>query len=135
MTIDLDITVRDNGARSWLASSGRIEDAIGQGLGEWAENVLDDQLYGEDKYAPPPPNSRYIRTGRLGRGFGLMRQGRTAVRFFNLVGHAFRVVGDAEGHGQAGIHAGRWWLARQRIEARLDNALDRIGRAIERVMR
>jgi hypothetical protein len=30
---------------------------------------------------------------------------------------------------------GRWWLARQRVEARTDDALERIGRAIERELR
>jgi hypothetical protein len=107
---------------------------IGRELGLWAEDVLDDQLYGEDKYAPPPPNSRYIRTGRLGRGYGLMRHG-LAVRIFNLTPYTGYVVGDAEGRGQAGIHQGRWWLARQRVEARLGDATERIGRAIERELR
>jgi hypothetical protein len=104
-------------------------------LGNWAQDVLDDHLYGEDKYAPPPPNSKYIRTGRLGRGYGLMRHSRTAVRLFNLTPYTGWVVGDAAGQGQAGIHAGRWWLARQRVEARLDDATERIGRAIERELR
>jgi hypothetical protein len=134
--IDLSIELSGaNAAQATLRRGTRLDDVIGRELGRWAEDVLDDHLYGEDKYAPPPPNSRYIRTGRLGRGYGLMRHSRTAVRIFNLTPYTGYVVGDADGRGQAGIHQGRWWLARQRVEARLDDATERIGRAIERELR
>jgi hypothetical protein len=134
--IDIDIQLSGaTGAQRALSRGTKLEDVIGRELGRWAEDVLDDHLYGEDKYAPPPPNSKYIRTGRLGRGYGLMRHSRTAVRIFNLTPYTGYVVGDAQGQGQAWMHAGRWWLARQRVEARLDDATERIGRAIERELR
>jgi hypothetical protein len=134
--IDIDIQLSGaTGAKRTLSRGTKLEDVIGRELGNWAQDVLDDHLYGEDKYAPPPPNSKYIRTGRLGRGYGLMRHSRTAVRIFNLTPYTGYVVGDAAWQGQAAIHAGRWWLARQRVEARLDDATERIGRAIERELR
>jgi hypothetical protein len=134
--IDLEITLSGaTGAQRALSRGTKLDDVIGRELGLWAEDVLADRLYGEDKYAPPPPNSKYIRTGRLGRGYGLMRHSRTAVRIFNLTPYTGYVVGDAQGQGQAWMHAGRWWLARQRVEARLDDATERIGKAIERELR
>jgi hypothetical protein len=63
-----------------------------------------------------------------------MRHSRTAVRIFNLTPYTGYVVGDAAGQGQARRMA-HWWLARQRVEARLDDATERIGRAIERELR
>lgn len=113
--------------RAWLAKGEKLDEPIGRALGEWATETLDGQLYGSANYAPPPPNSRYIRTGTLGAGWGLSRHSQTGVTFLNMTSYTGYVVGNEEGGGQAGIHAGRWWLARKRIEDRLDAAVERIS--------
>lgn len=131
--IQLDIKL--HGIDRVLATLRRgvnLDDAIGQGLGDWAKDLLDGQLYGMENYAPPPANSTYIRTGRLGANWGLSRPRKTAVSFDNPTAYARYVVGDKHGGRQAAIHAGRWWLARKRIERATPEAHDRIGKAIRR---
>ncbi len=133
----IEVQVKTEGGpaiEAWLAKGYKLDEPIGQGLGEWASETLDGQLYGSDKYAPPPAGSRYIRTGRLGAGWGLMRHGKTGVKFFNLVDYAAYVVGDGDGNNQAGIHAGRWWLATHRIEAQLEKLAAAISKAIDKVL-
>lgn len=116
-----------------LAKGIDLDDPIARAMGEWATETLDGQLYGMGNYAPPPPNSRYIRTGNLGAGWGLMRHSRTGVTFFNMTPYAVYVIGDDNGHGQA-RHMGHWWLARKRIEDRLPGAINRIDGEVARAL-
>lgn len=120
---------------AWLRRGVNLETVVRRELGEWAQDHLDGRLYGMENYAPPPPNSKYIRTGRLGAGWYLMRAGRTGVRFVNMTPYAGYVVGDGNARRQAAIHAGRWWLARRRTEAALPDAQKRIRAGIHRALR
>ena len=111
---------------AWLRRGVNLERPIGDELGAWATDHLDGELYGMENYAPPPPNSTYIRTGRLGANWGMMRRGKTGVVFYNMTAYAGYVVGDKDGRRQASIHAGRWRLARKRTEAAIPEAQRRI---------
>jgi hypothetical protein len=81
------------------------------------------------KYPPPPPGSRYRRTGTYGRAWTVRRNptGRRQFAGYTLIGHAVQRVreytkyvgGDAYGLQQAMIHEGRWVLARDAIEAEM----------------
>ena len=113
----------------------KLGDEIGDELREWAKDHLDGQLYGMENYAPPPPNSTYIRTGRLGANWGLQRKGKQSVTFYNMSPYAGYVVGDGKGNRQAAIHAGRWWLARKRTEAAIPELERRIKARMDRVLR
>ncbi len=131
--ITLDVKLR--GVDRVLATLRRgvdLDAAIGQGLGEWAKDLHDGQLYGMENYAPPPANSSYIRTGRLGANWGLSRPRKTAVSFNNTSSYARYVVGDSQGGRQAAIHAGRWWIARKKILAAVPEAHNHINRAVRR---
>lgn len=129
--IELDVHIDgDDALVLWLKKGIDLDDAIGRGLGDWAKDMLDKRLYGTRNYAPPPASSKYVRTGTLGANWGLARHGKTGVEFQNMTGYAGYVVGGSEGEGQAGIHAGRWWLARKRIEEGLDDADKAISKAI-----
>lgn len=130
----IDLTITPRGFDAMLARIRRginLDDAIGRGLGEWAKETLDDELYGQNQYPSPPPNSRYIRTGNLGRNWGLARQGKTGVKFQNTAAYARYVVGAGSGQGQARRMA-HWWLGRRKIEARLPQAKTMIGREIRK---
>jgi len=133
--IDLDIGIDGEDVIAlWLRKGIDLDKPIAQGLGDWAADTLDDRLYGMHNYAPQPAGSTYVRTGRLGSNWGLQRgPGETAVTFYNMTSYAGYVVGDGEGQGQA-RHMGHWWLGRKRIEERLDGALDKIAKAIMRVL-
>ena len=119
-------------AMSWLRRGVNLERVIGDELGAWAGDHLDGELYGMENYAPPPPNSTYIRTGRLGANWGLARRGRSSVVFNNMTPYAGYVVGNSKGYGQAAAHVGRWWLARKRTEAAIPTAQRRIRARIHR---
>lgn len=129
----IELNVNIDGADSmelWLHKGIDLDAAIGKGLGEWASDLLDDQLYGTRNYAPPPAGSKYIRTGNLGANWALARKGTTGVEFQNMTGYAGYVVGDEKGGTQAWFHQGRWWLAIKKIEAGLDDADKAISMAI-----
>lgn len=108
----------------------RLETGLSSILGEWATETLDGDLYGMANYAPPPPNSTYVRTGRLGSNWGLRRNGRLSVVFENATDYAGYVVGNNDGAGQAGIHAGRWWIARKKIETKIQKLKARVERHV-----
>jgi hypothetical protein len=134
--IDLTIKVQDDRALQMkLRKLADADKVISETLGEWASETLDSELYGMGNYAPPPPNSTYIRTGRLGANWGLRRVGRTAVEFFNLTSYARYVVGNAAGGGQAAIHVGRWWLGRRKIEQRIERLADMLKTAFDKAAR
>ena len=133
----IDYVIQVNGADSVALSLRKLEnldEVIAGAMGQWATKTLDGQLYGEDKYPPPPAGSRYIRTGNLGRGWGVMRSGKTSVQFFNGTPYGPYVVGDSSGSGQAGIHAGRWWIALKRVEEQVDSLGDQIEQAVARLI-
>lgn len=58
-------------------------------------------------YPPPPPNSTYVRTGKLGQGWtrDAAKAKKMRLEFSNKVPYARYVQGK---HWQAKIHKGRW---------------------------
>lgn len=72
------------------------------------------------QYPPPPPDSRYERTGDLGAGWkpsGPTVSGSGIItRIINDVSYAEFVYGDEVGDGQAYMHRGRWITIPQAIE-------------------
>ncbi len=84
-------------------------------------------------YPPPPPKSKYVRTYRFKNAWRTSEvPGGIAIR--NAVTdrrgrlYPVYVVGDAEGQGQAQVHAGRWPVFRQVT----DDAVQRLPLAILR---
>ena len=78
----IQLDVRPRGADRVLAFLRRgvnLEPVVARELGAWAQDHLDGRLYGMENYAPAPANSTYVRTGNLGRNWGLARHGKTGV--------------------------------------------------------
>ena len=100
-----------NQLRRLAANSPRIVD---NELGKWARMVRG--ILKATRYPPPPPRSKYIRTGRLANSWsaGRERMGVWSIR--NSASYSGYVVGDAKGNGQAYMHKGRWWIGRNIIE-------------------
>lgn len=134
----IQFDIKTSGAPEAIKSIEKLvelDDKLGGILGEWAKGTLDDDLYGMGNYAPPPANSKYIRTGRLGSNWGLRRNGKLSVIFGNATDYAGYVVGNNDGAGQAAIHAGRWWIARKKIEARVPELEAKVDRYIDELGR
>ncbi len=129
-----DFGVSLDGAGSieaWLRKGSDLGDKFERELGNWADDVLRDDLSGTANYASPPAGSTYVRTGEFGASWEV-RKNRLSVEFVNRAAHAVHVVGDAAGTRQARIHAGRWWLMRKRIENRLPDAMQRMGKVVDK---
>ena len=109
----------------------------------WLRYEIDDLLEGFNeqlgkelrKYPPPPPQSKYIRTGRLGRGWGVdIQRSRLNVSAIssNRVPYAPFVMGDNQLP-----HFSHWRTASSIISTRLrdlETRLDRAARSLEQRM-
>lgn len=110
--------------RALTANSKQIRsDAIIAGFGQaqkkWAEGVK-----AKVSVQPPPiPDSRYVRTGDLVKGWKitgpLLSASGLTVRLNNATRYVRYVYGDEQGRGQVRVHQGRWVL--------LSDAIDRDG--------
>ena len=105
-----------------------IERAITQSVDGVADVLMGDMKI----YPPPPPNSRYVRTGKLGRGW--QKHVGFPKSWVGNVGVAYaRYVQDYD--WQAAIHRGRWqtteMIARKRmhdIQRLIEQSLERWAR-------
>ena len=132
----IDLNLEVYGDTAMIAALGKLEhmdDILARELAEWGSEVVDGQLYGMSHYPAPPPDSTYIRTGNLAGGWGLQREGKSAIKIYNMTPYAGYVVGDNNADWQARIHAGRWWLARKRVEEALPRFIERIRDAINKL--
>ena len=91
-------------------------------MGRWAQGVR-RKLKGTP-YPPPRPNQKYKRTGRLASSWAARRVGAGRYAIVNRAAgrsgpYAVYVVGDRRGSGQAWMHVGRWWKAKNIIEEEL----------------
>lgn len=74
-------------------------------------------------YPAMRPRQKYRRTGRLANSWAVERVQPSRIRFLNRAraprgGRPYPtfVIGDSRRQGQAWMHIGRWWLARNVIE-------------------
>lgn len=133
----IDLSIKVNGVEQVTRALRKLEnldDILAREMGLWAMETLDGHLYGMQNYAPPPAGSRYVRTGNLGANWGVLRPGRTSVAFTNATSYGPFVVGDSSGAGQAAIHAGRWWIALNRVEGQVDKLADKIEDAVGKAL-
>lgn len=96
---------------------------------KWVDETNRGQLHGRDKYPPERPGQRYVRTGALGAGFRYEPVAPSHYRFTNDVVYTRWVVGDSDGGGQAWFHRGRWWTAKERVEAQEPGLIDALEKA------
>lgn len=81
-------------------------------------------------YPPPPPGSRYRRTGMLGKSITTrVEEGRRKIT--GIIGTALRyapyvisTTRTRDGRGpQAWMHRGRWWTLQDEVRARKDDII------------
>ena len=115
-----DVTVTITGSqrvmnklRRLAADSPQVVDKV---LTEWSRETT-AALKGK-KYPAPRPGQKYKRTGRLANSWHVERRKAGQVAIVNNArsprGHYYPgyVVGDGKGAGQAWMHKGRWYIAR-----------------------
>lgn len=68
-----------------------------------------------EEYPEERPYQTYVRTGKLGFGWQVIKQDR-GYQVKNNVPYGKYVVGSAYGTGQAWMHVGRWQLLRDVVE-------------------
>ena len=101
----------------------------------WAQMVR-AKLKGT-KYPPRRPGQRYKRTGRLANSWKVVAAGKNAWGIENnatgprgRVPYPSFVVGNAQGKGQAWMHKGRWWKAREIVEGEIPSLREDIEKDI-----
>lgn len=92
------------------------------------------------RYPPPRPRQRYRRTGRLANSWAVERIAASQIRILNRAQapggrgpYPTYVVGDFRRQGQAWMHRGRWWLARDVIEEEIPTLRRSIVSEIRRI--
>ena len=81
---------------------------------------------------------KYIRTGRYGRGFVVVKTGYKTKRAYSLINpvpYAPYVGGNASGQRQAKIHAGRWPLIASAVNQQAIKLTDQINTRIKKAIR
>jgi hypothetical protein len=87
------------------------------------------------KYPPPPPNSRYRRTLKLGRSWDFeVKASLFAVEA--IIGNNTPYGPDVQGAGQqAEIHQGRWQTDQDVLERNLSFIDEEVGEEVEKKLR
>jgi hypothetical protein len=128
--IDIELLGLEEILRRWANVPG-INSALGRIMALWARTVVATRLRGRGHYPAPPAGSTYIRTGRLGAGWDVRMTGPLEHRIVNPTIYATYVVGER----QAWMHRGRWWTARQRIDAALPDLVRQMRQAVANLLR
>lgn len=83
------------------------------------------------KYPPPPKNSTYRRTGKLGRSW-THRVNINLLTTTALLGNNTPYAPDVQGEGtQVPIHQGRWQTDLQVLTANIDYIVEEVGARID----
>lgn len=128
--------------------NGKIK-ALGDGVGEMLEDATREAAFYVQSqippYPPPPPGSRYRRTGTLGRDITsvnaveVKRLGREVVgKLWTDLVYAPWVISEEEvaGRGpQAWMHQGRWWILQAVARDARDGVVAIYRRAVARLRR
>jgi len=87
--------------------------------------------------AEPPerPGQTYIRTGILRSSWSDLKRGDSEYSIINDASQRGRmyptyVLGNGGGGGQAGVHRGRWWVAREVVEGELSTLITALSTGI-----
>jgi len=99
---------------------------------QWAQNK--SKQLRKKAYPAERPGQRYIRTGRLGKGWRAMNPKPGQWSILNTTKYASFVVGDTTGKGQAWMHRGRWWTARKEIEKSTPTLTQALAEALQELI-
>lgn len=87
------------------------------------------------RYPPQPPNSRYRRTGTLGRKWTFAVR-RKLFGIETLFGNNTLYAPDVQGQGtQAEIHAGRWQTDQDMLDQKGDEFVQEVNEEIDDLLR
>jgi hypothetical protein len=86
------------------------------------------------KYPPPPENSTYRRTGKLGRSW-THRANANLITATALIGNNTPYGPDVQGEGtQMPIHQGRWQTDLQVLTANIDYIVEEVAARIDEIL-
>lgn len=133
------ITIKVNGydrvANNMRRLATELDRELDKDVRAWAQDTRGDLK--SEPYPPKRPNQRYVRTGRLANSWGVRKAGPSRYEIHNSAQYAHYVVGTHLGNtpdaGQAWMHVGRWWLARDIVQARAPELTRRISAKIRKL--
>lgn len=86
------------------------------------------------KYPPPPPNSTYRRTGKLGRSW-THRTRANLITATALIGNNTPYAPEVQGEGyQTEVHQGRWQTDLQVLTANTDYIVEEVAAQIDTIL-
>ncbi|MCA9367181.1 HK97 gp10 family phage protein [Candidatus Kaiserbacteria bacterium] len=87
------------------------------------------------KYPPPPPNSTYRRTGKLGRSW-THRVNVNLITTTALIGNNTPYAPDVQGEGmQAEVHQGRWQTEKQVLDNNADYIVEEVAARLDELLK
>lgn len=117
-SLDIEIEGYDRLTRSLEKLTRGMPGMTSRVIRKWAAGTR--AILKATPYPPKRPKQRYIRTGRLANSWTVAHtpEGATIVNHASARGREYArfVVGNAAGEGQAWMHRGRWWKARDVID-------------------
>lgn len=121
----------DNALRRLVANLPRVSKDV---VYKWAQGTR--AILKSTSYPPKRFKQRYVRTGQLANRWRAARtpHGATIINQAAQRGrnYATYVVGDATGKGQAWMHKGRWWRARDVIDEELPELRRQLAEAVRK---
>lgn len=120
---------------------------LGKDLGPELKQLSDRAaVYAHSKvppYPPPPPNSRYTRTGTLGRRITTKARKLGPTRYVGVIGtdvkYAPWVISTSKGKNSAGpqawMHKNRWWTLQGVIKDNREGIVEIYRQGIRRLLR
>lgn len=112
-----------------LLASEMASEIVDPVLGDWTKDVRYNLK--AEPYPPKRPKQTYVRTGLLANSWSAEQVAPGKWRINNSANYSQFVVGDAQGHGQAWMHQGRWWLAREVVDGYTDDLTQRLSKDLE----
>lgn len=138
----MNVTMQIDGLRKLAEKSEKLQLNFGTELEFKGNQIVEHLKDSVPTYPPPPPNSTYQRTGRLGRGF------RTDVKplqhgvkmiLSNVVVYSPYVISSERtksGAGpQARIHRGRWYTLQGHVLKNVDYIKKEFQALIRRMLK
>lgn len=132
MPLDFSLEIRgyNRVANNLRRLASDLESELDEPMYRWAQDTR--AALKSTPYPPKRPNQRYIRTGRFASSWRVDKTGDSRYQINNYAAapgggrYAGYVAGDGLGQNQAWMHQGRWWIARDVIEGRMDNLRTRM---------
>jgi hypothetical protein len=140
--VKTEVKIDDKKLRVYMQQLGkaiaRISDEQTKAGAVDAKFIASGKFTGGNSYSVPPrPRQKYIRTGRYGRSFKVIKKAKSQYiirsnAIYKGNNYTRYVGGDSAGEGQARIHRGRWAIIYDVVQAQVIKTAKAIDREVKK---